>query len=218
MTAACPVRAKSCFLFDLDGTLVDSTALHERAFRATLAAHAPHLLEGFRYREWMGRTTTDTFRGAGVGEAVLASLIVEKQRRYRDFVRAGALELQPGARELLERLGRKGKRQWLVTSASARAVEEVLARTGIGGYFEGVVTAADAARGKPDPEPYRLCLERFGLEAEASVAIEDAADGVESARRAGLDVVCVGDAAADGAGWWFRDLASFGRWLEKEAE
>ena len=217
MTAArLSLRSKSAFLFDLDGTLVDSSGLHERAFRATLAECAPRLLDGFDYRESMGRTTADAFRALGIEEILLEKVVLEKQRRYRDFVRGGQLELQAGAREVLELLGRRGRRRWLVTSASAPAVREVLEQTGIGRYFEGVVTAGDAGRGKPHPDPYLACLERYGLEARASVAVEDSADGVESARRAGLDVIGVGGAApADGAAW-FADMLAFGRFLEEE--
>lgn len=92
----------------------------------------------------------------------------------------------------------------------------MLEHTGIGGYFEGVVTAADAGRGKPHPEPYLVCLGRLGLEAGASIAIEDSADGVESGRRAGLDVIRVGGTAGDRESWWFTDLAAFRRFLDEE--
>ncbi len=53
---------KAGFLFDLDGTLVDSSALHDRAFRETLAWYAPESLPGFDYEAAKGRTTSEVFR------------------------------------------------------------------------------------------------------------------------------------------------------------
>jgi HAD superfamily hydrolase (TIGR01509 family) len=217
MIAALSMRAKTAFLFDLDGTLVDSASLHERAFRLTLEAHAPHLLAGFDYSRWMGRPTRDVFRAAGVEDQLLEPVTSDKQRRYRDFVRGGELLLKPGARDVLESLRGKGKSQWLVTGGSRQAVEDVVRHTGIDGFFQGAVTADDAGRGKPSPDPYLACLKRFGLSADASVAVEDSADGVVSGERAGLDVIQVGSALLRVRPWCsFPGLLELGRFLTEE--
>ena len=67
----------------------------------------------------------------------------------------------------------------------------MLHATGLDSLVSGVVTGADVARGKPDPEPYRTCLERFGVPVGLAVAVEDAESGMQSAAAAGLDVVLV---------------------------
>jgi beta-phosphoglucomutase len=183
---------KTAFLFDLDGTLVDSSALHEKAYREALSEHAPALLEGFDYESLKGKSTEGSFRGLGIVEAgALEALASEKQRRYRAAVEAGELRLMPGSRELLELLKQWRKRLFVVTGGSRRSTDAALAATGIHAFFEGVVTADDVACGKPAPDGFLLCLERFGIPAAQAVGIEDASNGLEACRAAGLDVVLV---------------------------
>jgi HAD superfamily hydrolase (TIGR01509 family) len=186
------VLRKTAFLFDLDGTLVDSSGLHEKAYREALSEHAPALLEGFDYESLKGKSTEESFRGLGIVEAgALESLASGKQRRYRAALEAGELRLMPGSREMLEFLQRRRKRLFVVTGGSRRSTDAALDATGIHAFFEGVIAADDVACGKPAPDGFLLCLERFGIRAAEAVGIEDAINGLEACRAAGLDVVLV---------------------------
>jgi len=121
------VLRKTAFLFDLDGTLVDSSRLHEKAYREALSEHAPALLEGFDYESLKGKSTEESFRGLGIVEAgALEALASGKQRRYRAAVEAGELRLMPGSREMLEFLQRRRKRLFVVTGGSRRSTDAAL--------------------------------------------------------------------------------------------
>lgn len=90
------------FLFDLDGTLVDSSRCHERAFLKTLDAHRPDLLTCFEYEKHKGRNTESVFADLGVecqSERLL--LTSAKQHHYSQEVVSGNVDLFPGARDLL---------------------------------------------------------------------------------------------------------------------
>lgn len=183
---------KTAFLFDLDGTLLDSSRLHEKAFREALSDYAPPLLEGFDYESLKGRSTVESFQGLGIVEAgALGALVSEKQRRYRAAVEAGELRLMPGSLEILELLQRRRKRLFVVTGGSRRSVDAALDATGIHAFFEAVITADDVACGKPAPDGFLECLARSGLQAAQAVGIEDSIHGLEACRTAGLDVVLV---------------------------
>ncbi len=180
------------FLFDLDGTLLDSSALHEKAFREVLSDYAPSLLNSFDYESLKGVSTSESFRALGIADArEIETLSCEKQRRYRDAVLSGELRLMPGAPEILVLLQNRRKRLFAVTGGSRESVNAALDATGIHAFFEGVITSDDVSRGKPAPDGFLLCLKRSGIPAAQAVGIEDSVNGLAACRAAGLDVVLV---------------------------
>lgn len=189
------------FLFDLDGTLIDSSEAHSTSYREALAEVSPDAARAWVYGPHKGKRTRETFIDVGFDDpAVIERLTRHKQAGYLRRLAAGEVELFPGAQEMLAWLGAHGRRAVLVTGASRQSTDAVLARVGIGPLLEGMVTADDVSRGKPDREPFTLALRRFGMVAAESVAVEDGGSGVASARAAGLRVIGVHDPAARDAG------------------
>ena len=199
-------------LFDLDGTLIDSSPLHDRAFRAAFAAAAPELADGFDYQQHKGRPTPEVFARLGVGDAGRRSALTAlKQAHYRAAVARGELGLFAGARDLLRTLKAAGTGLYLVTGASAASAAAALRAGGVDHLLTARITADDVARGKPAPDGYLECLARHGLEAGDCVAVEDAIDGVAAARGAGLRVIGVHDPAiAALCDDWAADLRQVG--------
>ena len=192
------LRHKMHLLLDLDGTLVDSDLLHERAFRHVLTSRAPEFLTRFQYEAMKGLNTRDVFRALGFpDDDHLTALVQEKQAQYRAAVAAGALRLFPGARALLAQLRKQGRSAYLVTSSSQGSVEAALRATGIADFFIGIVTSADVKNNKPAPDIYLCCLERYALCRRDCLVVEDACSGLVSGQRAGLDVVVVNNPRRD---------------------
>jgi HAD superfamily hydrolase (TIGR01509 family) len=201
------------FLFDFDGTLVDTTPLHAEAYRKVLEERRPDLLGGFDYQAVKGKTTREGYASLGVPEADLDDCTAAKQGLFRAFVAAGRMPIMPGAVDLLRALAGIGKSLFLVTSGSLGSVTASLRAAALSDLFCGIVTAEDVARGKPAPDPYLLCLERFGLEKRTSVVIEDALSGVQSGHAAGLPVIAVHDRSLEGkADMFFPDLIALKAW------
>ena len=198
------------FLFDFDGTLANSSPLHERAFRQTLAEAAPRALRRFDYAVLKGLTTRASFMRLGVAdEALLERCVALKQELYRTAVIRGRLKPFPQARAVLGAVIDHGRRNYLVTSGSAKSIKLALEALGLAGFFTGVITGEDTAEGKPAPHPYLACLERFGLQRMDAIAIEDAPSGGTAARAAGLRVMGVHNAAvAKLVDFYFDDLSS----------
>jgi len=196
------------FLFDFDGTLVNSSRLHEKAYRQTLAEHAPYALHCFDYGALRGLTTLDSFLRMGITDSVLARCVASKQERYRKAVSSGRLKPFPHTRTLLQTLIDQGRHNYLVTSASTSSVELALEALDLASFFSGIITASDSSVGKPAPDPYLACLKRFGVPRSEAIVIEDASIGVTSARAAGLRVIGVhNEAIADLVDFYFHDLA-----------
>ncbi len=197
------------FLFDFDGTLANSSPLHERAFRQTLTEAAPRALRRFDYAALKGLTTRASFIRLGVtDDALLERCVALKQELYRTAVIRGRLKAFPQARAVLSAAIDHGRRNYLVTSGSTDSVKLALKALGLAGLFSGMITGEDTAEGKPAPHPYLACLERFGLQRSDAIAIEDAPSGVTSARAAGLRVIGVHNpAVAKLVDFYFDDLA-----------
>lgn len=183
------------YLFDLDGTLVDSSPVHERAYRDILGREHPGLLAGFDYRAIAGLTTLAAFRSLGLDEDQSQQLTRLKQSAYRQAVESDAVRAMPGAAELLARLKAQGRAIGVVTSASRISASATLEATGLAQHVTALVTADDVSAAKPAPEPYLAALSKLKTDAAHAVAVEDAPAGIAAARAAGLNVIGVHDAA-----------------------
>jgi len=182
-------------LWDLDGTLVDSGEMHWWSWRDTLTAiDVPVTYEQFAgtfgqkndriLRSWLGPEAT---------AARIAEIAEAKESEYRRLVSVHGLQPLPGAREWVERLRADGWRQAIASSAPRKNVEVMLAAIGLDPAFDAIVSSEDVGKGKPDPEVFLTAAARLGATAERSIVVEDAAAGIEAARRAGIKCIGVSD-------------------------
>ncbi len=179
-------------LWDLDGTLVDSEDLHWQAWRDILTPEGIAIT----YEQFLasfGRKNDPIMRdwlGAGYTPARAAHLADTKEAEYRRLVAAHGLTPLPGARAWLTALHDAGWGQAIVTSAPRANAEVMLRALDLDHVFETVVTAEDVSVGKPDPEVFLTGAARLGVPVSRAIVVEDAAMGIEGARRAGMK--CVG--------------------------
>lgn len=178
---------KKALLFDMDGTLVDNTSVHIRAFEIFCGRYG---VEGWRERlkQAIGMGNDDIMRLVMPEEVIrergFASLADEKEAIYRAIY---APEIRPvdGLRELLERLRSEGVRCAVGSSGCRANVDFVLDSCGIRPYFDARISGDMVTRCKPDPEIYLTAAAALGLDPADCVVVEDAPAGIESARRAG---------------------------------
>jgi beta-phosphoglucomutase-like phosphatase (HAD superfamily) len=84
----------------------------------------------------------------------------------------------------LDRLHKHGWQQAIASAAPRANIDAVLEALSATHVFQGIVSAEDVHRGKPDPEVYLLAASRVDVPAERCIVVEDAAAGIEGARRA----------------------------------
>jgi HAD superfamily hydrolase (TIGR01509 family) len=178
------------FIFDLDGTLVDSTA-HYRATWAELIAEfgADHDPEQF-----LRRNTRDNFRalfGDEIADDELEQHVARQANIGHAKMRAHGIEMHDGILELQNGLKMRGVKLAVATSAERSNAEWTLNALGIREFFDAVVTDQDVDNGKPAPDVYREALRRLGVQTKHCAAIEDSAAGVRAAKGAGLRVIGV---------------------------
>lgn len=183
---------KKHILFDLDGTLVDSSDAHEMAYLKALEVNHPKLAETFCYRNHQGQPTKEVMRSLGVvAEVEICELTRRKQQLYRQVIDSGEINLFPGVLDMLLELKESGRGLYIVTGASPDSTNSVLQFNGIKSLFSGITTAGESILGKPSPDPYIRTLDKYYLPKNESIAIEDAANGVMAALSAELDVILV---------------------------
>ena len=189
-------------VFDVDGTLVDSERDgHRVAFNLAFEEFGlPYRWDVEEYGRLL-RTTGGQRRidgylaGQGVPEEERAELAPALHRRktalMSGLVDEGTVGDRPGVKRLLEELVEEGVRLAVATTGSRGWVERLLERLLPGLAFEVVVCGDEVAERKPDPEAFTTALERLKLAADRVVAVEDSAEGLESAVGAGLATAIV---------------------------
>src|ERR1051326_4364997 len=179
-------------LWDLDGTLVDSEEYHWQSWRDALAPEGlsvtyEQFLASFGMkndpimRMWPGDGYT-VERARRIAEA--------KEADYRRLAQTHGLTPLPGAREWVARLKAAGWRQAIATSAPRANAAVMLDALRMTELFDAVVVAEDVRGGKPDPEAFLTAASRVGVDPPRAIVVEDAATGIEGARRAGMK--CIG--------------------------
>lgn len=195
-------------LWDLDGTLADSRDHHWRAWRDVMVADGVPISES-RFLSSFGQRN-DAILGAWLGPGAdpgrIRRLGDAKEERFRALVAAEGLAAVPGAREWVERLAAAGWLQAIASSAPRANVEAVVRALGIGGRLGALVAAEDVHQGKPDPEVFLVGAARLGVDPARAVVVEDAAAGIEAARRAGMRSIGVA-AGCEAADVFVRTLA-----------
>jgi mannitol-1-/sugar-/sorbitol-6-phosphatase len=173
----------SAIVFDLDGVLVDSTEVVERAWRRWAGEQgvpADDLLaiaHGRRARE--------------VVHAFAPHLDAELEaRRLDDWETedSDGLTAIPGAHECVAAARR---RRWAVVTSGGRELATARLRSVGLPIPEVLVTADDVALGKPHPEPYERVRQALAVPAAECLVVEDAPAGITAARRAGMTVLAV---------------------------
>lgn len=175
-------------LFDMDGTLVDSTASVLRGWQ-TVAAEFPIPPDLFAVVPRHGRPAVEIMADLLPRELIpaAAARLDELERTDTDDV-----VLLPGAARLL---AAAPAGRWAVVTSAGRPLAQVrLGAAGIGTVgiaAPALVTIDDVSRGKPDPEPFLLGAKLLGVPPERCLVFEDAPAGLAAARAAGAMTVAV---------------------------
>jgi sugar-phosphatase len=175
----------AAFLFDMDGTLLDSSAVVDRVWGSWARLHgvdAQALLaavHGVRAEDTIRR-----FAGPNMDVVKETQWILEAEVRDVDGVvpvagiNAFIDALDPGA--------------WAVVTSAPRELAEVRLRAVDLPIPKVLITAEDVQRGKPDPQGFLLGAKRLGVRIDECLVFEDSPAGVAAAKAAGADVAIVG--------------------------
>ena len=200
----CPQKGRTemkAFIFDLDGTLLDSMHVWLDVDIQFLRRHGytpPPTLQSEIAVMTFDECATyfrERFRLPMTNAQIIAEWKDMVRHAYRETI-----EAKPGAAAFVHRCAADGMKICAATGSQRENAEAVLARIGIAALFDFIVTSDEVGKGKNFPDIYERCAARFGLPPAECVVVEDVLSAAQTARRAGFEVWGIYDPAS-GSDW-----------------
>jgi phosphoglycolate phosphatase len=184
------------YLFDLDGTLVDTAPDINVALNHALTARGYPGVDESLTRHWVGHGARALVMRAierhelphDETEEIVETFIAHYSAHIADESRP-----YPGVVEALDRLQREGARLAVVTNKLTRLAEPLLTALGLDAYLSAIVCGDTAERPKPAPDPAIHACRLLGMPAAEALFVGDSEADVKCARSAGCPVVVVRD-------------------------
>ncbi|MCG6298295.1 HAD family hydrolase [Vibrio vulnificus] len=180
------------YLFDMDGTLVNSEPLKGKALSLACADYGAQVDYNI-YKDVMGESwqvVTSHF----FAHAKISPELAEFNRYFRahyEKMLNEELELNIGAKKYIKQLKQAGKTCGVVSSAATWMVENILTSLQLESAFDLVITQEHVSKHKPDPEAYNLALANLGASPEQTIVFEDSTAGISAGKLSGCDVIAV---------------------------
>ncbi|MBD3800301.1 MAG: HAD family hydrolase [Campylobacterales bacterium] len=175
-------------LFDLDGTLIDSTEAILESFHRTFDVLGGEHPTDTAIKALIGHTLDDMYLQLGINPEAVETYVRTYKEHYRRISTLKTV-LLPQAREAIEAASAVA-RLGVVTTKTGLYSRELMEHFGVMGAFEVLIGREDVTHAKPHPEPVLTALERMGADPERSWLIGDTRLDAEAARRAGIG--CIG--------------------------
>jgi beta-phosphoglucomutase-like phosphatase (HAD superfamily) len=190
MTLSLP---ESALIFDLDGTVADTMALHRASWVAFgthhgFAADHPEILASSK-----GRTTPESMRvlfGEHLSEPEMRTHLDHKQGLFWEVAQT---QLKPiaGFLDFAQWVSASERPRALGTAGESHNVGRILNALGLQDFFQARVTGDMGLRGKPNPDIFLHAAQLIGARPEECIVFEDAIAGVAAAGRAGMRCIAV---------------------------
>jgi HAD superfamily hydrolase (TIGR01509 family) len=181
-------------LFDLDGLMFDSEPHSLASWEAVLAERGVKL----------DQPTIDSILGQRIDAT--ARILIDKyhlpdtvqdladaKTDYQITHLAGKVKPMPGLIELLDEIDRREMPKAIASSGIRRYVEAVLRANGLLDRFRVIITGDQVAHGKPAPDVFLAAAKALDIEPQDCLVLEDAPNGVQAAKAAGMTCIAVPD-------------------------
>lgn len=183
------------FVFDMDGTLLSTEEIWNRAW----------IEANDRFKLKFDKDFIKTFIGMPKQNFELTvkplikydgdyhEILTFRREYFYKYVDKNGIKIKPGVIRLLEHLKNNGNKIALCTSTFEDDVLKWLKMTDLYKFFDVIVTGDEIKNGKPDPEIYLKTLEKLGESADNCFAFEDSEYGIKSATSAGIKTYYIKD-------------------------
>jgi HAD superfamily hydrolase (TIGR01509 family) len=179
-------------IFDMDGVIVDSEPLHERAFLDIFAELGHGESHGIHFPDYYGKSDRSVWRDFIARHGTprsLEELLDWKRRRFTTMLR----DEQPifdGLPDLLDQLAPQ-YRLAIASGSEHPVIDEVLSLKQLRRFFPVTVSSQDVVHGKPAPDTFLRAAELLGVKPATCCVIEDSVAGVTGALAAGMQVIAI---------------------------
>ncbi len=188
---------QKCFIFDLDGVIVDTAKYHFLAWQKL----ANELGIKFTNEHNEGLKGVSRVRSLDIilelgniqaSQEDKNKWLVQKNTEYLSYlVHMDASEILPGVVNVLEFL--KNKNQFIALGSASKNARPILEKTNIMHFFDAIVDGNDVSNAKPDPEVFLRAAKLVGVSNEKSIVFEDSVAGIQAANIANMTSIGIGD-------------------------
>jgi beta-phosphoglucomutase family hydrolase len=178
-------------IFDMDGTLIESTEADYEAWKLLFADYGQQLSfeDYFPLIGMKSAVVVQTRLHLDEEEAIKA--LAQKLNYFNAFVQKNGINTVPFAGELLQQLKQYHIKIALATSSRSSKVKMVLELLELNKHFDVIVNGDHVKRSKPAPDIFLLAAKELNLSPADCVVIEDAASGVKAAKNAGMKCIAI---------------------------
>ena len=182
----------AAFIFDIDGTIIDSMPFHLRSWDEFLARRGAPAVGGDFFRRTAGRNGIDIMRElfGPLSDGDAHALVREKEVIYRELFAPEFREIA-GFTAFARAAKAAGVSLACATAGDPDNIAFAVEGLQMQGFFDATVGAHDVERGKPEPDLFLLAAARMGSRPAECLVFEDAPLGIEAARRAGMRAVAI---------------------------
>lgn len=189
---------KKAVIFDMDGLMFDTERV---VYEANIAAFAEQNIElsEKEYFTFIGRTDAEIqaeFRRLAGSDEIGDKIWDRANNKYWEMINTSALRKKDGLNEILDALDARDIACYVASSSLRADVKKLLKQSQVDYYIKGIIGGDEITHSKPHPEIFQKALAMTGCAAEDVIVLEDSLAGVESAYRAGIDVVMIPDLVA----------------------
>lgn len=179
-------------LFDMDGILVNTEKVHQKARRLTYD-HYKIDYNTIKHIPVIGRNTDAIFKD--IEKVISFPVSLKEASRYKRDIFVSLINNDPippldGIVDILNKYSKK-LRIAIVSSSCKTNMEAVLRNSNLKDFFELIISAEDVTNCKPDPEGYKAAAKTFNLEPSECIVFEDSGVGIKAGKASGATVIGV---------------------------
>ena len=184
-------------IFDMDGTLLNSTSLWQDIDKAFFAKRGMEVPEEYaQHIVHLGLKQAAIYTKKAYGFDETPEEIMEEWHQMSLDIYQHDVELKPGALELLELLKGRGVKMAIATANDDKLYMPCIERLGIGKYFDFIADVNNVKEGKQSARIYEFLAERMGVKKEHTMIVEDMPTCVKTAYQNGFITVAIFDNAS----------------------
>ncbi|MBI2431003.1 MAG: HAD family phosphatase [Candidatus Levybacteria bacterium] len=180
-------------IFDMDGTIVDTTKTHDYpTWKQVIEEHGGSLSFD-TFRSILGKKADELLHDLAphLTPKQIQQTAQKKDMLFSKSLKEKGLKITSGFGELLKRLKDTGYKVALATGARKSKVEIILKHVPLHKYFPVIITADDVERGKPHPELFLKAAKKLDVKPQECLVIEDANNGIQAAKNADMKCIAI---------------------------
>lgn len=191
------LKKYKAFLFDMDGTLVNSEPVHYQSAVKTMADYGKDYVSFDEHKKiYTGTGVTNVFTKEAEKHGLEVN-VEELKEKFHDHlegvINQKGIPPMEGILKFLEKSKQSRIKLAIVSGSMEPLVRHTLKKSNLPDIFEQIVTIEKYQKPKPDPACYLMAAQLLGVKPEDCLVFEDAPSGIQSALNAGMDVIVVGE-------------------------